>query len=98
MALPDAKEYGVRAIQSQHNWDQWSRIELFRRELFEEDTRVLYFDLDMVIVGSLEEVAGRKEPWIVLGDFYRRPPNYDKIHLASGMMMWTGNDQEAIYK
>jgi len=99
MALPDAREYDVRAIQLQHGWPGWwSKLEVWRPNIFEDDTRVLYFDLDTVIVGNLEDIAKRDEPWILLGDFYRRPPKQEKISLASGLMMWTANEQASIYK
>lgn len=54
----------VQWLKLAHNWTGWwSKLELFRGNLFVENTRILYFDLDTVIVGSLKEIAARKEPF-----------------------------------
>ena len=46
----------------------WNKLYLFRRDLFEG--RMLYFDLDMVIVGNLDEVAEWPEPFGIIGDWH----------------------------
>jgi hypothetical protein len=81
-----------------HGWPgYYSKLELFR-PIFPEGERILYFDLDTVITGSLSTIAARKEPFIALGDFYRRPPREPKIRLASGVMMWTASELIDVYK
>jgi hypothetical protein len=57
----------------------WSKMELFRLP-----PPVLYFDLDTVIVGSLDGIAdhARRSAFTALRDFYR-PDG-----LGSGMMSW----------
>jgi len=88
----------LETVKLAHNWPGWwSKMELFRT-VFPEEARVLYIDLDTIIMGNLGDIAERREPWIMLGDFYKRPPRHGKIALASGMMMWTANDQIDIYK
>lgn len=58
----------------------WSKLELFRPGTFEG--RVLYLDLDTVIVGDLSDLAGYAGDFAMLNDFLRpeRP--------ASGVMAW----------
>lgn len=94
-----AKIEDVHPIPLHHNWPGWwSKLELFRTNAFPEGDRILYLDLDTIIVGNLEALAARQEHWIMLGDFYRRPPKHQRIGLASGVMMWTANDQDQIYQ
>lgn len=59
----------------------WSKLELF--EHFQG--RTLYFDLDTVIVGSLDDIAAYPHRFSMLADFVR-PNTY-----ASGVMAWCGN-------
>jgi hypothetical protein len=88
----------ITEIKLHHLWPGWwSKIELFRPH-FPEGSRMLYFDLDTIIVGDINGLANIKgADWVMLGDFYHRPPKHDRIALASGMMMWRANDQEEIY-
>lgn len=59
----------------------WNKLYLFKEGLFEEDERVIFFDLDTVIVRSLEDIIAYKGEFAVLKDFY-----YDR--LAPGVMLW----------
>lgn len=61
----------------------WSKIELFRHGLF--DGPVLYFDLDTVIVGSLDAIAAYPHLFTMAHEFYR--PHL----LCSTAMAWTGD-------
>lgn len=58
----------------------WAKIELFCRGVFAG--RVLYLDLDTVVVGDLSDLASYRGPFAMLSDFYapERP--------ASGVMAW----------
>ena len=61
----------------------WSKIELFRPGLF--DGPVLYFDLDTVIVGSLDTIAAHPHRFTMAHEFYR--PEL----LCSTAMAWSGD-------
>lgn len=62
-----------------HGWGHWwAKLELFRPDL--DLGRVLYFDLDTVIVGELSEIAGRQR-LTLLADFNK--PEW----MQSGVMM-----------
>jgi hypothetical protein len=88
----------IETIKLAHNWPGWwSKMELFR-DVFEEGDRIIYFDLDTLCLGNLADIAAVKPRWVMLGDFYRRPPKYSRIGLASGMMSWIAGDQIDIYK
>jgi hypothetical protein len=59
----------------------WSKL-----ELFEQLTGpTLYFDLDTVIVGSLDEIASYPHRFTMLSDFVRANT------WASGVMAWSGD-------
>src|SRR3990172_8259243 len=47
----------------------WSKLELFRPGTFSGP--VLYFDLDTVIVGSIDALASYRGPLAMLSDFYK---------------------------
>lgn len=59
----------------------WSKLELF--EVFTGPT--LYFDLDTVIVGSIDDIADYPHEFSMLSDF-GRPSS-----CASGVMAWNGD-------
>lgn len=66
----------------------WSKVELFS-EVF--DGPVLYFDLDTVICGSLDDIATHPHRFTMLRDFgWKEVAN-------SGVMAWSG-DYTAIYE
>lgn len=62
----------------------WSKLYLFKQGIFEEGERVVYFDLDTVIVGPLDDIVKYNGDFAILRDFYR-PQG-----LGSGVMMWKG--------
>lgn len=66
----------------------WSKIALFSPGRL--TGRVLYIDLDSVVVGDLSEIAAYAGPFAMLSDFYRpeRP--------ASGVMAWEADCPEAL--
>jgi len=76
-----------------HKWrGWWSKIELFRPDLFVDKT-VLYFDLDVVIVNDITPLALYKHSFSMLRPFNpkRRYGNW-----ASGIMAWKG-DYSIVY-
>lgn len=74
----------------------WSKIELFRPDICEAD-RIIYFDLDTVITGSIDGLAN-----LPSGFFYGlqpwNPKNRANGMVASGMMVWEPKKYQFIYK
>lgn len=74
-------------IPLEHGWPGWwSKMELWRGCLF--DGPMLYFDLDTIIVGSLDEIAsGIGKRVIVLRNFWAESYG-EPDRIGSGMMAW----------
>jgi hypothetical protein len=68
----------------------WNKIELFRPGRF--TGRVLYLDLDSVIVGQLDELA------ISPGIVYLKDWGWKKHVYGSGTMVWDAGDHEDIFR
>lgn len=68
----------------------WAKMEMFRPGLF-TDQRVLYLDLDTVVVGDLSDILVWNQRVAVLSDFY------DPANMASGMMLWQGDQMRHIW-
>lgn len=49
----------------------WSKLYLFSSGLFDDGDRILYFDLDTVIVGDLDAISQYDGEFAILQDFYR---------------------------
>lgn len=82
-----------------HGWPGWwAKLELFRPDVFEPGTRVLYLDLDTTIVGYLEDLLAQPAPFLALEDFYRRPPLVPFRGIASGVMAWTAGERTDIFE
>jgi hypothetical protein len=60
----------------------WAKLFLFAPGQFPEGERVIYIDLDSVILGGMEEIAKYNGEFCILRDFYR-PDGY-----GSGLMAW----------
>lgn len=74
---------GVETIPLEHDWPGWwSKIELFKHDL----GRVMYTDLDTVIVGPLAEMLEYPHDFTALQALNNRPAKY----LNSGLMAWHG--------
>lgn len=65
----------------------WNKMLLFKPGLFKKGERIIYFDLDTVIVSGLDKIIKYKGDFAMLRDFYR-PEG-----LGSGVMMWTPSKQ-----
>lgn len=97
VCLTDLTIDGIDCIPLQHKWPGWwSKCELWR-DIFPAGEKILYFDLDTVIVGDLSEIASRLEPFVVMGDVYRRPPKSRTIAYQSSMMLWTAGQAKHVY-
>ena len=70
----------------------WSKIELFRLGLF-SGKRVLYLDLDTVVVGPLDDFAGYRGSRAVLRDFYK-----PEGMIGSGVMLWSGDSMADVWR
>lgn len=81
-----------RDRKARHDWtirpQWWSKIELFRPNLFEGT--VLYLDLDSVVVGSLGHIVCHPHRFTMAHDF-NRPEQ-----LCSTAMAWTGDQSFVI--
>lgn len=73
----------------EHGWPGWwSKMELFRVPW---SGPVLYLDLDCVVVGSLDEIAGHPHGFTMAHEYYR------PAQLCSTAMAWTG-DWSGLYR
>ncbi len=70
----------------------WSKLALFRDWLFPHGDRVIFFDLDTVITGRLDELAAYDGPFAILRDFYR-PDG-----LQSAVMSWKAGEASDIWR
>lgn len=77
-------------IRLRHDWPGWwSKIEIFRSDIWERPT--LYLDLDTVIVGDISCLASLPHDFAMLRGFGR--PHY----VGSGVM-WLGKPQPQVYE
>lgn len=98
ICLSDTEVPGVATVPLLHRWPGWwSKLELFRPGALPVGERVLYLDLDTTIVGPIDDLLDRTEPFLALADFYRRPPLVPQRGLGSGLLMWTAGQQDGLY-
>jgi len=85
VCLSDVPVPGVECIPLNYDWPGWwSKLELFRPDL---RGTILFFDLDTVIVGPLEQIAAVTR-LTLLRDFYRDgAPGHQSEGLGSGLML-----------
>jgi hypothetical protein len=70
----------------------WCKLALFRPHLFPVGDRVLYFDLDTVITGSIDALAAYDGDFGILADFYR------PLGLQSSVMAWEAGKHTRIWE
>lgn len=88
VCLTDTDPSGVEVVPLRHDWPGWwSKAELFRLT-----GRVLYLDLDTLIVDGIDALAGYDGGFATLRDFWS--PEIS----ASGVMVWDGGDPPPIYE
>lgn len=91
VCLTDADVERVETRRMRHDWPgYWSKLELYRGDLF--DGRVIFFDLDTVIVGDISELSLYGGRFAALRDFYN--PTIQ----ASGVLAWNGRNPPPIYE
>jgi hypothetical protein len=90
VCLSNVSVPGVECIPLEHDWPGWwSKIELFRPGLFND--RVLYLDLDVTVVGSLDDLADHPHPFCAIPD-YQYP-----LQINSSVMAWDAGIADHIY-
>lgn len=70
----------------------WNKLALFREGAFPDGDRILFFDLDTIIVGKLDEIAAYDGPFAILRDFYR------PYELGSAVMCWRAGEKKEIWE
>jgi hypothetical protein len=87
--------YGVQRIEAPNNskgW--WQKVNLFRKDLFPEELdslnqcqygRVIYLDLDVVITGSIDEIASSSGEFVMIENF---GPNKKHAAHNSSIVLW----------
>lgn len=60
----------------------WNKLFLFSAEAFKPGEHIVYFDLDTVITGSIDEIVKYGGDFAILRDFYR------PLGFGSGVMAW----------
>jgi len=69
----------------------WNKLYLFKEGTFSAHQRIIYFDLDTLIIGKLDDIVKYQGDFALLRDFYR-PGGY-----GSGVMMWPGGTNHHIW-
>lgn len=69
----------------------WGKLYLFKRGLFEDGTRMVFFDLDTLILNSLEKIIQYQGDMAILRDFYQ--PNRG----APGVILWKAGCHTCIW-
>lgn len=64
----------------------WHKLSLFKKGVFPEGDRVIFFDLDTVITSALDEIVKYDGPFAILRDAYR-PDGWQ-----SSVMAWTPSE------
>jgi hypothetical protein len=79
-------------VELRHYWPGWwSKIELFRPDVFEAYERVIYFDLDTVLVSEINDLAFRPCRFAMVRG-YRKPERR-----SSTIMVWEGDFSKIYY-
>lgn len=71
------------AGEADKNW--WHKVGLFSPNLFGPSTRVLYFDLDVIIINSLDNIASCEDMFCMIENF---GPNKGHAAHNSSVMLW----------
>jgi len=70
----------------------WQKVNLFDPLMFPSGVRVLYLDLDVVVVGSLDKLASSNEPFCMIENY---GPNKGHAAHNSSIMLWTPDEKTA---
>jgi hypothetical protein len=69
----------------------WDKLMLFRPGAFERGDRIIFFDLDVLVCGSLAAMLECTEPFVIMRDGVR-PHRFN-----SSVMMWTASEATEHY-
>lgn len=69
----------------------WNKLYLFKAGLFPDGERVMFLDLDTLIVGQMDAIVGYSGPFATLRDFWR-PEG-----LGPAVMLWKAGEHTAIW-
>jgi hypothetical protein len=69
----------------------WNKLWLFKANLFQNGERIIFFDLDTVITGSIDKLAAFDGGFAILRDVYRA------TGLQSSVMSWRAGEQCGIW-
>lgn len=86
--VPNELCQGTNSYGDGKGW--WAKVGLFKPGLFGDAKRVLYLDLDVVIVGSLDKIASVQEPFCAIENF---GPNKGHAAHNSSVVVWTPNEK-----
>lgn len=69
----------------------WNKVALFKQGMFEPGERVLYFDLDTIILGDIADIAAYSGRFAILHDFL------NPEHMGSSVMAWEAGALDHIW-
>lgn len=69
----------------------WNKVALFQPGMFEPGERVLYFDLDTIIIGDLTDIASYAGRFAIMRD------PYHPEHMGSSCMAWEAGTVDHIW-
>lgn len=73
----------------------WQKIQLFSPHQFFPEQRVLYLDLDVVIVGSLKNILKTDDAFVMIENF--GPNRWQAAHNSSAMLWTVGEGERRIW-
>lgn len=70
----------------------WNKLYLFKEGVFDEGDRVVYFDLDTLIVGRLDEIVQYDGEFAIMRDLFHETPYGGSVYnrWQSAVMAWCG--------
>lgn len=68
----------------------WQKINLFSPDMFGPSQRILYLDLDLVVINNLDEIASSQEPFCMIENY---GPNKGHAAHNSSCMVWTPTEK-----
>jgi hypothetical protein len=81
-----------KVIKLKHGFPKWwSKIELFRPDIFDDTEQVFFLDLDTVITNNIDDIVSYDGNFCGLRDFYRI------VSLGSGLLSWKPSNHHHIY-